>query len=108
VLLSKKNFDFSHGQTISDQPSFNREVKTASDVYFLVGFETEFILLISTNPIEPISIHSANSADSLRSGTTHAKVVAEMVEAIELSGIEVQIYHGEAAPGQVYYYFLHV
>jgi glutamine synthetase len=104
VLLSKKNFDFSHGQTISDRSSFKREVKTASDIDFLVGFETEFILLKSTNPI---SIHAWTSADALRSGSTPTKVVAEMVKAIELSGIEVQIYHGEAAPGQVCYYFLH-
>ena len=34
---------------------FNREAKTASDVDFLVGFETEFMLLKSTNPIEPIN-----------------------------------------------------
>lgn len=84
--------------------SFDREAKTASDVDFLVGFETEFILLKSTNPIEPISIHAWTSADALRSGSTSTKVVAEMVHAIELSGIEVQIYHGEAAPGQVCHY----
>jgi len=30
----------------------------------------------------------------------------EMVHAIELSVIEVQIYHGEAAPGQVCLYLL--
>lgn len=76
------------------------EAKTASNVDFLVGFETEFILLKSTNPIEPISIHAWTSADALRSGSTSTKVVAEMVHAIELSGIEVQICHGEAAPGQ--------
>ena len=80
---------------------FDREAKTASGVDFLVGFETEFILLKSTNPIEPISNHAWSSAEALRSGSTSAIVVAEMVQAIELSGIEVQIYHGEAAPGQV-------
>jgi glutamine synthetase len=79
----------------------DREAKTASDVDFLVGFETEFILLKSTNPVEPISIHAWSSADALRSGSTSATVVAEMVHAIESSGIEVQLYHGEAAPGQV-------
>jgi glutamine synthetase len=83
---------------------FDREAKTASDVDFLVGFETEFILLKSTTPIEPVSIHAWTSADALRSGSTATTVVAEMVHAIELSGIEVQIYHGEAAPGQVGYY----
>ena len=84
---------------------FDREAKTASDVDFLVGFETEFILLKSTNPIQPISIHTYSSAEALRSGSTSAIVVAEMVHAIELSGIEVQIYHGEGAPGQVCHFF---
>jgi len=76
------------------------EAKTACDVDYLVGFETEFILLKSTSPIEPISIHAWSSARSLRSGSTSTTAVDEMVDAIELSGIEVQIYHGEAAPGQ--------
>ena len=83
---------------------FDREAKTASDVDFLVGFETEFVLLKSTSPIEPINIHSWTSADALRSGSMSTKVVADMVQAVELSGIEVQIYHGEAAPGQVCHY----
>lgn len=84
---------------------FDREAKTTCDVDFLVGFETEFILLKSTDPIEPVSIHSWTSADALRSGSTSLIVVADMVNAIELSGIEVQIYHAEAAPGQVCHLF---
>ena len=80
---------------------FDREAKTASDVDFLVGFETEFILLKSTDSIEPISIHAWTSADALRSGSASTTVVADMVHTLELSGIEVQMYHGEAAPGQV-------
>ena len=91
----------------SDVNLIDREAKTASDVDFLVGFETEFILLKSTYPIEPISIHAWTSADALRSGTAPTKVVAEMVDAIELSGIEVQIYHAEAAPGQVCRYIIY-
>jgi len=77
-----------------------QEAKTVCDGEFLVGFETEFILLKSTNPLEPTSIHAANSADALRSGSISTTAVADMVHAIELSGIEVQIYHGEAAAGQ--------
>ena len=85
----------------------NRGAKTASDVDFLVGFETEFMLLKSINPIEPVSIHAWTTADSLRSGSIATAVLADMVHAIELSGIEVQIYHGEAGPGQVCYDYLH-
>ena len=81
--------------------SFDREAKTTSDVDFLVGFEAEFVLLKSSNPIEPISIQANKSAAALRSGSTSARVMAEMVDAIELSGIEVQMYHKEIAPGQV-------
>ena len=102
VALSSKTSIISHCDLFLIL--FNRESKTVSDVDFLVGFETEFILLKSTSPIEPISFHAWTSADSLRSGSTATTVVADMVHAIELSGIEVQIYHGEAAPGQVCYY----
>ena len=100
-MLSSKETFLSFSRCVNH---FDRVAKTACDVDFLVGFETEFILLKSTNPIEPTSIHAWSSADSLRSGSTSTTVVAEMVHAIELSGIEVQIYHGEAAPGQVCHY----
>jgi hypothetical protein len=108
VLSSKEAFDPFHTVSfISFLILFDREAKTACDVDYLVGFETEFILLKSTSPIEPISIHAWSSARALRSGSTSTTAVDEMVHAIELSGIEVQIYHGEAAPGQVCHYYFY-
>lgn len=107
VALSSKNFDrFALCQSFI-LIIIDRAAKTACDVDFLVGFESEFILLKSTSPIESISFHTANSADSVRSGSITAKAVADMVHAIELSGIEIQMYHGEASPGQVchWHYF---
>lgn len=98
VVLSSKNLLYFPIISIN---LFYSEAKTVCDIDFLVGFETEFILLETTHPVTPTDIHSWSSAHSLRSGSTSAIVVAEMVNAIELSGIEVQIYHGEAAPGQV-------
>ena len=101
VVLSSKNFvRFALCQSFI-LIIIDRAAKTACDVDFLVGFESEFILLKSTNPIEPISFHAPNSADAVRSGSTTAMAVADMVHAIELSGIEIQMYHGETAPGQV-------
>ena len=63
-------------------------------------------MLKSTNPVEPVNVHAWTSTDALRSGSTATIALADMVNAIELSGIEVQIYHGEAAPGQVCSKFL--
>jgi len=68
---------------------------------FLVGFEMEFILLKSTFPeAEPISIHHWSTAASIYTGSTGAIVLEEIVDALQAGGIEVQMYHAEAAPGQ--------
>ena len=69
-------------------------------VEFLVGFETEFILLKNTNPIEPVNRHGWSIAHALASGTTEAQVLEEIADALALAGIELQQYHAEAAPGQ--------
>ena len=70
-------------------------------VRFLVGFETEFILLKSTNPIEAVNYYGWSNSPALPSGSVEAKVLQEIAEALEKSGIELQMYHAEAAPGQV-------
>ncbi|KDR79931.1 hypothetical protein GALMADRAFT_242063 [Galerina marginata CBS 339.88] len=71
-----------------------------SQVKFLVGFESEFVLLKSSRPIQPIGIHAFSTSESLRSGDIATKVMNEIAKAVQLSGIELQLYHGEAAPGQ--------
>jgi glutamine synthetase len=71
-----------------------------SQTKFLVGFESEFILLKSSRPIEAVGTHAFSTSESLRSGDVATKVMNEIAKAVQLSGIELQLYHGEAAPGQ--------
>ena len=66
-----------------------------------MGFETEFILLKSTSPIDAVNYHGWSNSPALPSGSVEAKVLHEIAEAVQASGIELQMYHAEAAPGQV-------
>lgn len=68
---------------------------------FLVGFETEFILLKSTSPIEAVNNHGYGNSPKLPSGSVEAKVLQEIAKYLQESGVELQTYHAEAAPGQV-------
>ena len=78
----------------------HRNAKINSGVEFLVGFESEFILLKNTNPIEAINDHGWSIAQAFASGTTGAQVLDEIADALVLADIELQQYHSEAAPGQ--------
>ncbi|KAF9240408.1 hypothetical protein BU15DRAFT_87638 [Melanogaster broomeanus] len=69
-------------------------------VQFLVGIETEFILLKSTNPVIAVNNHGWSNSPALATGTTETKVLEEIADAIQEAGIELQMYHSEAAPGQ--------
>ncbi|KAK0188969.1 hypothetical protein F5146DRAFT_1002955 [Armillaria mellea] len=69
-------------------------------VEFLVGFETEFILLKSTNPVEAANYHAWTASSGLPSGAVESRVMSEIVQSLLKSGIEVTMYHPEAAPGQ--------
>jgi len=68
-----------------------------ADVEFLVGFECEFILLKSTNPIQPSSFHHR----IIPTGSVDSQILREIADGIQESGIELQVYHAESAPGQV-------
>ena len=69
---------------------------------FLVGVESEFILLSATRP-EPVFVNYADWSCSAktRTGSTEAQVLEEIAECLVGAGIELQMYHAEAAPGQV-------
>lgn len=71
----------------------------AAGVEFLVGIETEFILLDSED--KPVSFAPWASTAKLATGSVASTVLEEVVTALEGSGIEVLMYHAEAAPGQV-------
>ena len=69
---------------------------------FLVGVESEFILLSQTNP-EPVYVNYGDWSCSakLRTGSIEATVLEEIAQCLVDAGIELQMYHAEAAPGQV-------
>ncbi|KIM47094.1 hypothetical protein M413DRAFT_440624 [Hebeloma cylindrosporum] len=72
----------------------------ASGVSFLVGFESEFILLKSTRPVEAVQEHYPMDTKALLAGSIEEKLLEEISDGIQASGIELQLYHAEAAPGQ--------
>ena len=69
----------------------------------MVGVETEFTLLKPTtsNPLEPVNGHQWSTTLAVATGTVEAQVMEEIADAIQVDGIELQMYHSEAAPGQV-------
>ncbi|KAF8265800.1 glutamine synthetase/guanido kinase [Lactarius quietus] len=72
----------------------------ALGVEFLVGFETEFILLKSTNPIEAVNDAPWSASCAFPSGSVEAKCLEEIADALQIGEIELLMYHSEAAPGQ--------
>ncbi|KAL4245772.1 glutamine synthetase family protein [Abortiporus biennis] len=70
-------------------------------VSFLIGFETEFILLSQTRP-HIVEVNHADWAASakLPAGQVETVVLEEIADCLVASGIELQMTHAEAAPGQ--------
>ncbi|KAF4616914.1 hypothetical protein D9613_008396 [Agrocybe pediades] len=81
-----------------------RVVDTAKELTgtsFLVGIETEFILLSSTSPIKAVNNHGWSISAALPSSeSVENKALEEIVDCLLKSGVEVQMYHAESAPGQ--------
>jgi len=77
----------------------HRKAKQSLGVDFLVGFETEFVLLKNTFPIEAVNPHGWCNASALPPDSI-GNILEEIVTSLLQSGIEVQMYHSEAAPGQ--------
>ncbi|KAF8500317.1 glutamine synthetase/guanido kinase [Russula emetica] len=69
-------------------------------VEFLVGVETEFILLKSTDPVVPVTYASWSASRALLSGSVAEKCLEDIADALQYGEIELQMYHAEAAPGQ--------
>lgn len=77
------------------------KAKNELNLSFLIGVESEFILLEQTNPtIEAVNNHGWSNSPALPSGSVEAKVLEEIAHALSAAGIELQMYHAEAAPGQ--------
>ena len=68
---------------------------------FLVGIETEFILLKSTDPIEAANDAPWSASCGFPSGSDEGKCLEEIAEALRTGEIDLLMYHFEGAPGQV-------
>ncbi|KAJ3805737.1 hypothetical protein F5876DRAFT_81451 [Lentinula aff. lateritia] len=77
-----------------------REVRTNCSAEFLVGFESEFILLKSTNPVVPMNVHGWSASVGMLNGSIEAEIMEEIADSLQASGITVELFHPEAAPGQ--------
>jgi glutamine synthetase len=71
-------------------------------VEFLVGVETEFILLKSTDPISAVNDATWSASRGLLSGSVAEKCLEDIADSLLSGGIELLMYHAEAAPGQVW------
>jgi glutamine synthetase len=70
-------------------------------VEFLVGFESEFVLLESVSPVRVGSHHQYSEAKGFLASLRETKALEEMVDALLNSGIKVEACHPEGAAGQV-------
>ena len=74
-------------------------------VNFLVGFEIEFTLLKSSVRGEHVNEEWLSTTSSMRTGTPERVFLTEIADALRIGGVELQMFHAEAAPGQVGYLF---
>jgi glutamine synthetase len=56
--------------------------------------------LKSTDPVEPVNIHDFSASAGLLAGSTEAIVLQEIADAVIATGITLELFHPEAAPGQ--------
>jgi glutamine synthetase len=73
-------------------------------VEFLVGVETEFILLKSTDPILAVNHAPWSASRGLLSGSVAEKCLEDIADTLLQGRIDLLMYHAEAAPGQVWNY----
>ncbi|KAF7335726.1 1,2-dihydroxy-3-keto-5-methylthiopentene dioxygenase [Mycena venus] len=76
------------------------QIKQSHNTEFLVGFESEFILLKSTDPVDPVHIHDYSASAGLLAGSLEALVLQEIADGLRTAGISLEMFHAEAAPGQ--------
>jgi glutamine synthetase len=80
--------------------NFVRDASTAG-YSFLVGAETEFTLLKSIEPeIVPVDHHDWSRSSATFAGSVGSKVLEEIADALQAAGLELEMYHAEAGPGQ--------
>lgn len=57
-------------------------------------------MLKNTSPIEAVNPHGWCNAAAFPSGAVETQVLQEIAKCLKISGVELQMYHSEAAPGQ--------
>ncbi|KAH8998170.1 glutamine synthetase/guanido kinase [Lactarius akahatsu] len=72
----------------------------ALGVEFLVGFETEFVLLKTTQPIRAVNDATWSASCAFSPGSDAAECLEEIADALRTGEIELVMYHSKAAPGQ--------
>ncbi|KAJ3997769.1 hypothetical protein F5050DRAFT_1749579 [Lentinula boryana] len=77
-----------------------RQVQSTCSAEFLVGFESEFILLTSTKPVVPLHVHSWSASAGMLNGSREAMILEDIADSLQDSGIKIELFHPEAAPGQ--------
>lgn len=79
-----------------------RDSKKLAGISFLVGVESEFILLKESSPnIVAVNHGDWSTSAKLPAGSVEEAVLQEIADTLQTAGIEVQMYHAEVAPGQV-------
>ena len=79
---------------------FVRDASTAG-YSFLVGVETEFMLLKSIEPeIVPVDYHDWSRSSATLAGSIGSKVLEEIADTLQTAGLGLEMYHAEAGPGQ--------
>ncbi|KAG6330159.1 hypothetical protein ID866_8931 [Astraeus odoratus] len=91
------------GVPVCPRTTLQRIVRQAAEIYharFLVGTETEFILLKSTKPPDAVNNKGWCASAALLTGAAETQVMNEIAIALIEAGIELQVFHSEAAGGQ--------
>jgi glutamine synthetase len=80
------------------------EARSETNTAFLVGFESEFVLLRrgpdGEPTVQPVNRAPWSGTRGLLAGTPEAAALEEMVQSLLAMGIHVEQYHTEGAAGQ--------
>jgi len=66
-----------------------------------MGFELEVIYLRSVAPLEAANEYSWSLTRATPTGSDIAKTLEETADNLNVMGVGLEMYHSEAAPGQV-------
>ncbi|KAI6098631.1 hypothetical protein EV401DRAFT_995316 [Pisolithus croceorrhizus] len=77
-----------------------RQAEETLHTRFLVGTETEFVLLRSTVPPVPVNSQGWCASGALMTGAVETQVMEEIAKALIDARIELQVFHSEAVNGQ--------